>query len=145
MSLTRRALLGGAVALAATACRSRGHEPLARDPDAEALVAARDSERALLAAYDTAIATGGADAPTLARVRADHAAHLAALHVRSSAATPAPAGADLRAAERASAATLRAAAVAAVQGQTAAVLASIAASHASHEVVLAPLKGTGRR
>jgi hypothetical protein len=107
----------------AAACTSR--RPQANlDPDAAALTAARDTEHRLLASYDAAHPAYTA-----------HLAHLRALGgpIPSSSpvnsTTPAPPAAAA-AAERASLAELQGAANAAVHGSNAALLASIAASHA---------------
>jgi len=123
-------------------------------PPPDPLLAELADERRLLAAYD---ATGAAH-PTLAArtapLRADHAEHEAALAQAVDAAgstPPAPTGspvppiqvpgpstavlATLRAAERAAAAARTAAALTA-PGDRAGLLASIAASEATHEVML---------
>ena len=141
MPSRRSVLLAVPVALA-TACTSGRSTPATEaDPDAAALAAAVASELALLAGYDLAIAVAGADRrAALAAARAAHADHLTALSERSPtrgtprASTPSPgpvAGSDagLRAVEATSAATLQQAAVASVRGDTAALLAAVAASH----------------
>jgi hypothetical protein len=144
-AVTRRALLGAAAAGAAlVACGGGGGgpdtEPAATaTADRAAIDDAVTAERTLLAGYDALLAAGTAD-PALAQARAEHAAHLSALLERRypssapSASPPTladvPTGHDLAAAERASVAELQAAATAAVDGDTAAVLASVAASHA---------------
>jgi hypothetical protein len=97
-------------------------------PDAAALLAARDGERALLATYDAKIALASVgERPRLQVARAIHATHLSALH-----GTPAPAVRrvhHLRSALLASAHQLSGLALAAVVGENAALLASIAAAH----------------
>ena len=121
--LSRRSLLIGALAVAATACTSHGQRA-SFDPDSAALSAARDTEHRLLASYDAAHPAYAA-----------HLAHLRALGgpipSPSPANAPTPASpAAAAAAERASVAQLQGAADAAVHGSNAALLASIAASHA---------------
>jgi len=100
-------------------------------PDAAALSKARDGERGLLAAYDVKIAHASAhEQPQLRAARAIHASHLSALSGK-----PAHVGTaghrvhDLPHALAASASELRSLALAALVGQNAALLASIAASH----------------
>ena len=138
---TRRTVLSaGAVGLAAGCTSShRTAGPSRPDPDVALTAAAVGRERALLAAYDAALAAAPARATTLALVRAEHAAHLAALGVgpaASAAAAPAsPAPSDLAGAERAAAAAHAAAAVTA-SPRLAQVLASLAASEAAHQVAL---------
>lgn len=83
----------------------------------------------IVGAYDAAIASAtGSQLTRLAAERAVHAQHLAALHAAPSA-TPLPG--DIKALLRSSVAELRAAAVTAVDGANAALLASVGASHAS--------------
>jgi hypothetical protein len=100
------------------------------------MIAARLDEEALIAAYDRALT--GASGQQLARLnveRAVHATHLAALKAyppsagRAGEPLPAIPVSKLPAALRASAATNRHAALAATDGNNAALLASIAASH----------------
>jgi hypothetical protein len=74
--LTRRAVLGGGLAVTATALGCTEQQPVA---DERALRAAADDERTLLAAYDAALHAGPADARLLRAIRTDHAAHLQAL------------------------------------------------------------------
>jgi hypothetical protein len=133
--LSRRALLGLA-ALSVAGCSKHVKRIAPRSspvvvPDAAALLTARSGERRLLAAYDAKIAHASAqEQPRLQVARAIHAAHLSALH-----GTAAPAGHVRRNAHQlthillASAGQLRALALAAVVGENAALLASIAASH----------------
>jgi hypothetical protein len=116
--LSRRALLGAAVIVVA-GCTTTRH-PAAPDPDAATVAAARDSELQLLASYVTGTPEHTA-----------HLAHLRALggDLPSSPATPGTAT-QATADEAASVPVLQAAARGAHNGTTAAVLASIAASHA---------------
>ena len=106
---------------------------------------ALDRELALVADLDAALRRGAGPA-TLPAVRADHAAHVAALHsalagYSAPSSTPPPSGtptptlAQLRAAEVAAA---RAAATesAALTGADAALLASISACEATHDELL---------
>lgn len=136
--LSRRALLGLAAALPLAACTSDDGPPPAPDPDDLLRDAAVARERALLAMYDGQTALS----PALAGVRAEHAEHLAALlgaatTAEPSAAPSAPvAVAALVAAEREAAAAHGSAALEASR-ELAGVLASLAASEASHAVVLA--------
>jgi hypothetical protein len=133
---SRRTLLaGGGLLVLASGCRHSSAPRLA-GPDDAALTAARESERALVAAYD-ALAAAGRLTGFVALCRDAHARHLAALG-GDPPATPTPtssngAGAGdatrTTALELASADVLRAAAVAASSGETAALFASIAASH----------------
>lgn len=135
VALTRRSLFGLA-ALGLAGCKAGSSPPAPRvDPDAAALASARAAEADLLARYDTQIAGATGDtADLLSSRRAAHAAHLAALG-----GTPAPApGIGTAAAQpfgtidrdlRKSSESLRAAALAAVDGKHAALLASVAASH----------------
>lgn len=117
--LTRRALLGAA-ALVLAGCKSRGHAS-SPDADAAAIASARAGELTLLSAY--------ADGTP------EHALHLTHLRALGGAAptpggsaspTATPAYSDVRS----SVAVLQAAAAQARSGATAAMLASIAASHA---------------
>lgn len=126
--ISRRALLTGAGAAllggAGLAGCTSGRSPAPSDPDAAALEAARQGERALLANY-------AGDDPS-------YRTHLAHLHaLGGSEPTPtatSSVAADPRvaaAAEAASVPALQAAAVAAASGHNAALLASIAACHAA--------------
>jgi hypothetical protein len=144
--LSRRALLGGTLAIAVAACTGRrpaGRPTPAPDPDAARLAAAIDGENALIAAYDAAAPAAGADARYVASLLAAHQEHLAALQKAAGAAplppssspstsspTPAPTENQLRAAERGSSRQLADSAVSARDGAVAALLASIAAGHA---------------
>jgi hypothetical protein len=145
-----------AVMALATGCRRRSStqpvtSPSARPtassapPDTAALVSARDIESTLLAGFDRQIATSrGARRARLEVARAIHATHLDALRAPTSGTptpTTTPASADptdTAAAKRepsvattlaASVPTLRRLSLAARSGSTAALLASIAASH----------------
>ncbi len=162
---TRRVVLSaGAFGLAA-ACTSPRRpgavRPARPDPDIALTAAAVDRERALLAAYDAALAATPALAGRLAPLRAEHAEHLAGLGAGPSpglgaglspgtpTASPATAAApprgpgggagqarsSLATAEHAAAAAHAAATVTA-SARLAAVLASLAASEASHQVAL---------
>jgi hypothetical protein len=147
----RTLLLGAVVGAAAVACRGEsrvGNGPQTTTaPDQATVEAAVTAERRLLAGYDAALAAGGGGA-ALRQARAVHAAHLSALlDRRSPSAAPSasptgvvdgPTGRDLLATERASVADLQAAASAVVDGATAGVLASVAASHAAHTSAAAP-------
>jgi hypothetical protein len=141
------ALLGGGAGVAADFLHDAGPRP--RPPAPAALRAAVAAERALIADLDAT--TGGA--PEVRRIiaaaRADHVAHLAALTdlltryrpaPHASASAPAPRGAprtlaQLRAAEQRAAAAAAQHATA-LFGAQAAMLASIAASEASHAELL---------
>jgi hypothetical protein len=151
--LTRRGVLLSAAAVAAAGAAGVAAGVLRAvpvehsHPPPPELVAALADEQRLLAGIDAT--TGGDEAvrTALRAIRADHAAHRDALQaaVRSSGGTlqggPPPTAtaltrAALRAAEQA--ASLRAAAhAAALTGEQAALLASIAASEASHAELLA--------
>jgi hypothetical protein len=158
--LPRRAVLrGGAALLAAAAAgcdllpgATSGAGP-APEPDPDVVLAdeAAARERRLLAAYDAALVRDPALAERLAPLRAEHAAHLAALGVADPpgpSASPAPAvpspplpaapGALLPALADLERTTSTAHAGAAVRSGRglAAVLASLAASEASHVVAL---------
>jgi hypothetical protein len=99
-------------------------------PDAAALTAARRDEAALLAAYDAQIRTQPAHKRAPLQVeRAIHATHLAALQGPAASARRARASSDIAGALHASTAVLRRAALAATDGNNAALFASIAASH----------------
>jgi hypothetical protein len=119
----------GAGLLVVAACR---HAPArAAGPDPVALADARETEQSLIAACAAALAAAprGPGASRLTAQRDAHATHLAALGGGSGAdvaPVPPTRGPSLL---RSSAASLRAAAVAAVAGADAALLASIAASH----------------
>jgi hypothetical protein len=118
------------------------------DPDVALREQATARESALIAAYDAAIAGAPALAGRLAPLRAEHAAHLAALQEPAAGATaggpattmpvrPArPTTATLVAAER-SAARAHALGARTASPALAQVLASLAASEASHEIALA--------
>ncbi|HET7312072.1 MAG TPA: hypothetical protein VFJ17_12195 [Mycobacteriales bacterium] len=142
--LTRRAVLLGAGAAIVTACRPR-RQPRAAHPvdlDLAALSAAIAGERELIATYEALPKpAAGADTGYSTSVHAAHEQHLAALQRaagRSDAvtSTPSPAAAVTekrrRAAEARSARSLSASAVAARDGQVAALLASIAAAHQTY-------------
>ena len=138
---SRRQLLAGLAAAPVAACTTR-RDPAPVDPDDALRAAAVTRERELLAAYDAVTAAVPTAAARLSAVRAEHEQHLAAL-VRTpvSSAPPTPPAvartlAQLAALERTSAAGHAADALRASRG-LAAVLASLAASEASHPVALA--------
>lgn len=137
---TRRAVLAAPFALAAAACTGKGNSRQEPNPDAGVVRQAQDRERSLIVAYDAALAVTPAD-PVIRQVRSDHLAHLRALGGRPATAplSPAPSSGSagaLDAVEDAAAAASQAAALAARSGATAQLLASIAASEASHVVLL---------
>jgi hypothetical protein len=130
VALSRRSVLGLA-ALVLTGCRNHSTSSQPRvTADAAALASARASEAGLIAAYDAALPSAGRLTARLSAERAVHSRHLAALGGRANV-DPAAIGPDrsLRHLLRRSAASLRAAAVGAVDGTQAALLASIGASH----------------
>jgi hypothetical protein len=132
VQLSRRAVLGIAV-LAVAGC-GKHPKPAARAhlsvPDADALLTARNGERALLASYDAKIAHATKrQLPRLQVARAIHATHLDALHGTAAGTADIAVVTHLRQALRASAKQLRSLALAATNGTDAALLASIAASH----------------
>jgi hypothetical protein len=137
---TRRAVLLGALAVPLAACRrhSSGRSPAVVDPDRSAILEAVAMEEQLVQAADAFSSTArpGGD------MHADHMLTLRGLLHLSTApsASPSPPGPPvLKSFDQAVAATvprLQYLALSAVQGQTAAVLASIAASHASPPPVL---------
>ena len=143
VTVTRRAFLGGIIAVSAAACRPRRSARPGLVPDDRASVdSAFNDEQALLALYDQAIAQLDAVAAgPLTAARARHAAHLQALRdIRrpspTATASPAPVAgpadrSTLTAALATSAGSLREMAVRADDGRLAAVLASIAAEHAA--------------
>src|SRR4051812_39181439 len=144
MSLTpsrRRLLQAGALVPLLSACTSKPARPHPADPDVALREGAIARERALLAQYDAAAGGSPARAAALRAVRLDHEAHLAALTEEAptsaspspsaAAAGPAPTTAQLVAAEHAAAAAAGADALVASR-PLAALLASVAASEASH-------------
>lgn len=157
---TRRAVLSaGAVGLVAACTRSHrppsAGRPARPDPDVALTAAAVDRELALLAAYDAALAATPALASRLAPLRAEHAEHLSALGsgpARKSTPSPAtdpapdagPGGTGPRGVQarrslvtvELAAAAAHAAAALTASARLAAVLASLAASEASHQVAL---------
>jgi hypothetical protein len=137
-------LLGAGGGVGWSFWRTRSHTPRVAPP---ALIAAARAERALLAAVDADLTAHPDRAALLRQIRADHAAHAAALdaaiadHVgrRPTTSTPAPtqpAGGTLLTAER-SAATAAARRAGQLTGRDAVLLASIAACEAGHAAVLA--------
>jgi hypothetical protein len=148
VSPSRRAVLRVALGapLAAACTRSRAKRPAQPDPDDALRQAAILREQALLTRYDAAAAASPALAAQIAAIRAEHIEHLAALgHSVPSPGTPSsppttagppPTLAQLAAAERAAAAEHTTDALQASRG-LAVVLATLAASEASHPVGLA--------
>jgi hypothetical protein len=154
--LSRRRVLAGLalVGAGAVACEPGGGTPAApaptTPPPPDPLLAELVDERALLLLHDAVTRRHPALKAKLAGPRADHAEHVTALErllgttpaPSASAppvgvpATPAKALAALRSAERA-ATNARAAAALTETGDRAGLLASIAASEATHQVVLA--------
>jgi hypothetical protein len=138
------ALLAPALAPVASACTSRPSQPEPVDPDVALRQAAVARERTLVDLYAAAEGSSPARAAQLALVRAEHEQHLAALGAPSSGPSAssgtartlaAPLPRTLTAAERAAAQAHAADALLASR-PLAAVLASLAASEASHPVVL---------
>lgn len=157
--LGRRSLLiaagsiGAAATLAACGPSGEGADPSAAA--SAAIGAAPDAlrrevataERALIAAYDAAIAAFPSLAVDLAAVRAQHADHLSAMAAdgaeppaATTPASPAEAIAALRAAEQQAARARRTSCVAAADPELARVLALIAASEQSHAAYLRELQ-----
>jgi hypothetical protein len=149
-AISRRALLGtGGLLLAGGLGVAVG---VLRPPDPQGrpeappwLIAAVEREQSLLAGVDSALAAGGDD-PTLAALRADHAAHAetlqAALAVypvgdspRSTTVAGTPTRTELRAAERTAAQAGLVSSIG-LSGGDAALLASIAACEATHAELL---------
>lgn len=127
----------GAGLLLVAACKhtSTSSQATTVDPDAAVLNQARLAEQQLIAWYDGAIAVTSGNVEVIAAARASHAAHLAALHGGAPAMpipTPSPAGTiapSIVSLLTSSTTTLRRAAVNAVDGTNAALLASISAAH----------------
>jgi hypothetical protein len=145
-SPSRRRLLQAAllspIAAACTTRRDRDDGPV--DPDVAIRAAAVARERRLLDLYSAAVPPTPAVAGTLAAIRAEHEAHLAALTPGSASPSalsgsprslPAVAPSALVTAEHSAAAEHAAAALMASR-PLAALLASLAGSEASHAVVL---------
>jgi hypothetical protein len=133
VQISRRAALGTAL-LAVAGCHSKPKAtptPPVQVPDQSALGTARVAEQALLASYDAKISSLPLHRRAPLQVeRAIHATHLEALHGTVTTQTaPARSTASLAATLRASANQLRQLALNATEGQNAALLASIAASH----------------
>src|SRR5438270_12468472 len=139
--VSRRAVLGmtvAAVAAGATGCRHRasaGSGPSSPDPDAAAVDAARHGEQELIDAYQSVTPADAPPDDARIMVRQVHEQHLRALGGTPAPTTATPAPRPVRAAralavlERRSSTRLRSAADVAVSGDTAALLASVAASH----------------
>ena len=153
MRTTRRELLGASGLVVLSGCRAdTGPLPPAPvDPDVALRAGAVEREQALLQAYDTTLATVPSLAARLVPLRAEHAEHLAALTgpvptpssgAPSSSAVPSPTAEPaallrLLTAER-EAGAAHARDVAAASRGLAGLLAALAASEASHSVVLGP-------
>lgn len=135
---TRRAVIAAGLALLAGACRPRHHPPRAvpsAPTESAALRAAYQAELEVVAAYESAMQSAGPSARALlAPLRDDHSRHISALGQGPSLALAfAPTTShELAGIERSSETALVAAAASAPDGPTAALLASIAASHAAH-------------
>jgi hypothetical protein len=143
-ALSRRALLGLVAALPLAGCTGAQDPPPPPDPDDLLRAAAVEREQALLRAYDQALLALPALAPRLTAVRAEHAAHLAALtdadppspDPSSPPPAVAPTARSLVEAERAAGAAHAQAALEASR-ELAGLLAALSASELSHGVVLA--------
>jgi Arc/MetJ family transcription regulator len=147
--ISRRALLAGA-ALPLAAC-TQGRTPAPPDPDDLLRAEAVERERSLLREYDAVLLALPGLAARLVPLRGHHAEHLLALTGETATPSPGPSSdpvpqvplpataaaalAGLVEAERMAAAGHRAGALAASR-ELAALLASLAASEASHPVVL---------
>jgi hypothetical protein len=133
--LTRRHLLVTTGLAGAAGCTSNKAAPAPKpvDPDIALRSAAVARERALLRAYDDALAAHPALAARLTPLRADHVIHLAALRAPSATPIPAPllAGTPLHLLEKDTASAHAAAALLASR-ELAPVLASLAACESSH-------------
>lgn len=142
---TRRAVLVAALAVGVGGCRGAADQAAGRrsagDRDRAVRARAVAAERALLAAYDAVLATHPDPGGRLARVRAEHAAHLAALggtaHLAALGAgashPPAP---DLLSLERRAAADRVTDCLAVADPELARLLASVAACEAAHAAVV---------
>jgi hypothetical protein len=153
MSLTpsrRRLLQAAALSPFVAACTSGPARPARVDPDDALRAAAVAREQALLEQYAAAVGASPAVAAQLAAVRAEHEQHLVALGVPAAGSSPpspspsplptaagsaVPSPSRLAAAERTAAASHAAAALVA-SPSLAPLLASLAASEASHPVAL---------
>lgn len=141
----RRLLQATLLAPAFVACTAKPSRPAPVDPDTAFRMAAVARERELLFLYDAAIKALPARAAVLTALRGEHVMHLEALgRPRSPSASPPapnqrssipPTLAQVVAAERSAAAAHTADALRA-SAPLAAVLASLAASEASHPVAL---------
>jgi hypothetical protein len=129
---SRRRLLQAALAAPLAACTSTPRRRAAVDPDVALRAAAVAREQQLLARYATATSAA------LVAIRTEHEQHLQVLGGATASASPAlpSTSAQLVAAEHAAAAGHAADALRA-SGGLAALLASLAASEASHQVALA--------
>ncbi|HLZ37238.1 MAG TPA: hypothetical protein VKP64_05670 [Mycobacteriales bacterium] len=151
---TRRAVLVAALAVTVGGCRLGSREAAGRRSreDRDAAVRARTvaAERALLTAYDAVLATHPDPGGRLARLREDHAAHLAALgavvsHSPSPGGMSAPPFPHLLSLERRAAADRVTDCLAASDPDLARLLASVAACEAAHAatVLAADRRRTG--
>jgi hypothetical protein len=137
--VTRRGLLLGGLAAVVAACRPRRPARAVRPAGSASRASAYQIELEVAATYEAAMRSAGPTAQALiAPLRDDHRRHLSALgHGSARAAVFAPGSSgDLAATERSSAAQLARAAASAPDGRTAALLASIAASHQAHHTHL---------
>jgi hypothetical protein len=148
---SRRQVLAGVTVALAGACTSNHRPPAAPNPDVALTAAAIAREQALVTAYEAALLAHPRLRAELAPYRDDHAAHLQALRplpspspalpVTGPSPLPEPTAvlarqrAALAALERA-AATAHATATATASPQLATLLASLAASEASHAALL---------
>lgn len=154
MRPTRRQVLGAGALLLVAGCTDAPAPPAATDPDDALRDGAAARERALLGAYDTALAAFPELAERLLPVRAEHAEHLLSLTGPPPSASPAPSAspppavpavpppataalalASLADTERA-AAGAHAAACLEGSRELASLLAALAASEHSHPAVL---------
>ena len=143
-----RAAAAGAAGLAAAGCTAPAPAPAPPHPDDRLVAAALTRERRLLALYDAALAARPDLAARLRALRAEHAVHLEALQPPGPTASPTPgptqtaaslppeAALDALLVAEERAAREHAAAARTASGGLAAVLASLAASEASHRVAL---------
>jgi hypothetical protein len=129
--MSRRSLLAGLAVAPVAACTSGSSAPARVDPDVALRAAAVAREVDLVALYDALPPT-----PVHAALRAEHVEHLRALGAVLPSARPTHPDPQPVPAERAAAAAHAADALRAGRG-LAAVLASLAASEASHPVALA--------
>ena len=143
----RNLLLAGALAATGACTSSKDPRPAPVDPDDAVVAAAAAREHALVAAYDAALRDHPALSALLTPLREEHLQHLTALLPGAPAASPSATTAAVRdrperrraalkALEAGAAREHGAAALAARSRSLAQVLATLAASEASHGVVL---------